>query len=130
MGTVGTHCILEMFDCPVSLLDDVGFVKRALAEAAKTGLSTLLNQVSHRFHPQGVTAVGLLAESHLSIHTWPEYQYAGADMFTCGHTADPKAACLHLVNVFKAGRYDLICLPRGDGTPLEDRLNNSLITST
>lgn len=129
MATVGTHCILELYDCPPSLLDDVKFVRNALVEAADEGLSLLLKHVTHRFHPQGVTAVGLLAESHISIHTWPEHGYAGADMFTCGNTADPERACMYLVRAFEARRYDLIKMPRGGGAPPNARLNPTLVSS-
>ena len=69
--TVGVHFILELFECPPEKLDDVAFVEDALSRAAEIARSTLLNEVSHRFHPQGVTALALLAESHISVHTWP-----------------------------------------------------------
>jgi S-adenosylmethionine decarboxylase proenzyme len=85
-----THCILELNGCPSDLLNDHGFVCESVAQASKEGLSALLELSSHHFEPQGVTVVGLLAESHISIHTWPECGYAAADVFTCGDTADPQ----------------------------------------
>ena len=78
---------------------------------------TLLKLSSHQFHPQGVTAVGLLAESHLSIHTWPEHGYAAVDVFTCGEEARPQQACDYLVKRFAARRHSLVVLPRGVGAP-------------
>ena len=129
MAIVGTHCILELYDCPPSLLDNLEFVRNALVEAADEGLSLLLKHVTYRFHPQGVTALGLLAESHISIHTWPEHGYVGSDMFTCGNTADPKRACMYLVGAFEAGRYDLIEMPRGGGAPPNARLQPNLVSS-
>jgi len=113
LGTIGTHCVLELYDCPETLLDDVEFVKQALIDTSEQSLSTLLKQVTHRFHPHGVTALGLLAESHISIHTWPEHRYAAADLFTCGDQADPEQACQFLVHTFQAEQYDFIQLSRG-----------------
>ena len=115
MGTVGTHCLLELYECPVHLLDDPGFVEKALINAAEQGLSTLLKSVTHQFHPYGVTAVGLLAESHIAIHTWPEHRYVGADTFTCGERANPEKACMYLVRTFEAVKYDLRQVQRGTG---------------
>ena len=113
MEATGTHCILELYDCPRHLLDDEAFVTGALRGAVDEGLATLLHEVSHHFHPQGVTALGLISESHLSIHTWPEYGYAAADVFTCGDQADPEKACAHLVRVFQADRHSMTKLIRG-----------------
>ena len=122
MATIGTHCLLEMYDCSGPLLDDLEFVKAAVRAAAEAAGATLLGEVSHRYSPQGVTAVGLIAESHLAIHTWPEHNYAAADVFTCGDRARAEAACLHLATAFKAGRHSLTKLARGPelgaGAPL------------
>ncbi len=117
MDQVGTHCILELYDCPRAFLEDPEFVSCAISEASRQGLSTLLKQVSHRFHPHGVTALGLLAESHISIHTWPEHEYAAADVFTCGRTAQPQRACQFLVDKFCASRHRLVTIARGDAHP-------------
>lgn len=109
----GTHCIAELYDCPDELLNDLEFVKGAMREAAEAGLASLLDEVSHQFSPHGVTALGLLAESHISIHTWPEHNYVAVDVFTCGTRADPQAACMRLVRAFRAGRHSLIKIARG-----------------
>lgn len=109
----GIHCICELYECLPALLNDEQFVKQALREAANQGMATLLHEVSHRFHPQGVTALGLIAESHLAIHTWPEYSYAAVDVFTCGNRADAEKACRYLARTFQAGRYSLKSVARG-----------------
>ena len=85
-----THCILELYGYPSELLNDFSFVRGAVQGASQQGLSTLLDMSSHQFHPQGVTVVGLLTESHISIHTWPECGYVAVDVFTCGESADPQ----------------------------------------
>jgi S-adenosylmethionine decarboxylase len=94
-------------------LDDKDAVLEAIRVAAKQARSTLLNEVAHRFEPQGVTALALLAESHISIHTWPELGYAACDVFTCGEEAQPEQACQHLAEALQSERYDMRRLPRG-----------------
>lgn len=115
---VGMHCILELHGCRTELLDNETFLRRALTEASRHGMSTLLKLGSHKFDPQGVTAFALLAESHLSIHTWPESGYAAVDAFTCGDTANPRKACEYLVEALEATAHSLTVLPRG-GEPAE-----------
>lgn len=114
---VGTHCILELHGCSSDLLNDVLFVRDSIEQASAQSLSTLLELTSHQFYPQGVTAVGLLAESHLSIHTWPEHGYAAVDIFTCGEDAKPQRACQYLIEHFGARKHSLTVLPRGVGAP-------------
>ncbi|MCJ8501099.1 adenosylmethionine decarboxylase [Desulfatitalea alkaliphila] len=116
--TTGKHCILELFECPSELLDDEQFICRAINSAAEASGSTLLTLSSHKFSPQGVTALGLLAESHISIHTWPETGYAAVDAFTCGTHCDPVAACRLLTGLLEAKRQARTVLQRGRGVPL------------
>lgn len=104
---VGTHCILEIYGCPAILLNDAGYIQQSLREAAETAKSTLLDEVVHAFEPQGVTALTLLAESHISIHTWPEKGYAAIDVFTCGEHTEPEEACYHLIRKFQATEHTL-----------------------
>ena len=113
MPSIGSHCILELFGCPSSVLDDKDAITLAIRQAAEQARSTLLGEVAHRFEPQGVTALGLLAESHISIHTWPELGYAACDVFTCGEHAKPEQACQHLAAALEAERYELRRMPRG-----------------
>lgn len=75
-------------------------------------MSTLLELSSYKFHPQGVTALGLLSESHISIHTWPENGYAAVDVFTCGD-AQPELSCRFLAEIFEAADYTLRVISRG-----------------
>ncbi|MGE4553346.1 MAG: adenosylmethionine decarboxylase [Desulfovibrionaceae bacterium] len=114
-STVGTHCILELVGCPVALLNDEAYVRRAAATAVHEAGCTLIGLQSHRFSPQGVTALALLAESHLSIHTWPEHGFAAVDMFTCGPAESVRTACAGLVRAFRATEHSAVILPRGRG---------------
>ena len=113
MANIGTHCIVELYGCPRELLNDEKFVIEALREATTHGLATLMGEVSHKFHPQGVTALALLAESHISVHTWPEHGYAAADIFTCGDRANPQRASNFMIGKFQAQRHSLTKLVRG-----------------
>lgn len=110
---IGVHCVLELYQCPNDLLNNPEFIQQALRKAAQQANSTLLEEVSHQFHPQGVTAVALLAESHISVHTWPEIGYVAADVFTCGQATTPEKACEALVQLFQAQRHLLVKLARG-----------------
>ncbi|NQV11349.1 MAG: adenosylmethionine decarboxylase [Cyanobacteria bacterium] len=104
---VGKHCILELYNCDKSKLDDEAFLRSAITNAAKRAGATLLNLITHRFEPQGVTGLALLAESHISIHTWPESGYAAVDVFTCGDHTMPERACQVLCQELTAGHHKL-----------------------
>ena len=104
---VGKHCILELYECDTERLDDEAFLRTTITTAAKRAGATLLNLITHRFDPQGVTGLALLAESHISIHTWPENGYAAVDVFTCGDHTMPEQACDVLRQELKAGRHAL-----------------------
>ena len=112
LNSVGRHCILELYDCPGALLDDQAFVQQTLKQAANIAKSTLLGELSHKFSPQGVTALVLLAESHISIHTWPEAGYAAVDVFTCGEHTLPEEACRFIAQQMEATRHELSTVAR------------------
>jgi S-adenosylmethionine decarboxylase len=112
---VGKHCLVELHGCPAELLNDLDHVRQTLRDAAEHGMSTLLELTSRKFEPQGVTALALLAESHLSIHTWPEHGYAAVDAFTCGDTADPALCCRYIAEAMQADRTETRSVARGAG---------------
>ena len=109
---VGKHCILELYECQSSRLDDEAFLRDTITTAAKRAGATLLNLITHRFEPQGVTGLALLAESHISIHTWPESGYAAVDVFTCGDHTMPERACQVLAEELGAARHKLTSFRR------------------
>lgn len=86
--------------------------------SAKT---TIVSSTFHTFNPHGVSGVVVIAESHLAIHTWPEYGYAAVDVFTCGETVDPAVATRALQEYLKAGKVTTIQLNRGE-LNLHDRV--------
>jgi len=109
---VGKHCILELYDCDSAKLDDEAFLRDTITSAAKRAGATLLHLITHRFDPQGVTGLALLAESHISIHTWPESRYAAVDVFTCGDHTMPERACQVLVSELAASAHKLTSFRR------------------
>ena len=90
------HILFTLKGCPFGLLDDEAHIRNILINAAQLSQSTLLNVTSHKFDIQGVTAVALLAESHISIHTWPEKGMAVCDVFTCGEHTSPRSAATYM----------------------------------
>lgn len=111
--TLGHHWIVDLHGCPEELLDDHDQIRHRLRDTSERFGLTLLKIASHRFQPQGVTVVGLLAESHMSIHTWPEYSYAAIDIFTCGSDRQLKAACEHVAFMLQATESNVLRLRRG-----------------
>ncbi|NHV07114.1 MAG: adenosylmethionine decarboxylase, partial [Thaumarchaeota archaeon] len=76
MGYLGKQIIAELFECKTERLNSFSTVKKAMLEAARASNSTVIRSVFHKFSPQGISGVVVVAESHLAIHTWPEYGYA------------------------------------------------------
>jgi S-adenosylmethionine decarboxylase len=98
----GSHLIIDLWDA--EYLDDMGVIELALRRAVKAAGATLLHLHLHEFAPSGgVSGVAVLAESHISIHTWPERGYAAIDAFMCG-SAEPRRVVPILRYAFKAGR--------------------------
>ena len=89
MLKLGKHFLIEYHECDRRVLDDQSKIQDILLDAAVACGATILEYSFHKFAPQGVSGVVLIAESHISIHTWPEYGYAAVDIFTCGTTVDP-----------------------------------------
>jgi S-adenosylmethionine decarboxylase len=112
MEHLGRHVIIELWGCG-EVINDAALVENAMRSAVHAANATLLNIFVHEFSPQGVTGVAVLAESHLSIHTWPEYGYVAADVFTCGSTTRPDAAAEVLRIAFEATTADIRELERG-----------------
>ena len=92
MKILGRHLIAEYVDCAPGKLDDLAFLERCLLEAVRRSGATMVKSTFHRYAPQGVSGVVVIAESHMSVHTWPEYNYAAVDFFTCGQSVDPYRA--------------------------------------
>ena len=96
------HILFTIKGCKYELLDDELHIRNVLVNAAQLAESTLLDISSHKFDPHGVTAIALLAESHISIHTWPELQMAVCDVFTCGEHTSPASAASYMYTAMEA----------------------------
>ena len=113
MNALGTQLLLELKKCNPELLDDLPYIRRALLEAAEKTGATIIGQSFHQFSPQGVTGVVAIAESHLCIHTWPEYGYAAVDIFTCGESFQPRKAAEMLVRDLESREHSITEIKRG-----------------
>lgn len=110
----GCHALLDLYACDVAILSDAGSLQTALQEAARAVNATILSAHFHTFGVGGgVTGVLLLAESHISIHTWPEHAFAAVDIFLCG-THQPQAACTLLQQALGAQNHHLTLQQRGE----------------
>jgi len=110
---LGKHYILEICDADVKSLNDKEYILSSLKEAITVSGATLLDEIVVEFTPQGITAVCLLSESHISIHTWPEKSYAAVDVFTCGDHTRPDLACHFLSNAFNSKKTHIKLIDRG-----------------
>ena len=106
------HLLLELYRCDYEKLNDESFLRCSLNRAAKLAKASVLNLISNKFEPQGVTAIALLAESHISIHTWPESNYSAVDIFTCGQNMLPEFASQYLIEALKAEEHFLRVIHR------------------
>ena len=101
------HILFTLKGCSAVLLDDESYIRDVIYHTSVQCNSTLLALNSHKFSPQGVTCVAMLAESHISIHTWPELGMAVCDVFTCGEHTDPQKGVEYLYSIMRA--TDMVC---------------------
>ena len=110
---LGRQLIAELSGCPQHHLNNVGYVKQSLLAAAEAAGATIITSNFHHFSPYGVSGVVVIQESHLAIHTWPEYGYAAADLFTCGDSIDPETVLQQLQQAFGAQQVEAQLVQRG-----------------
>jgi len=113
MKALGRHILVEYYDCNPQVLNNQQAIEQHMVNAAIATGSTVVNSSFHHFSPQGVSGVVVIAESHLAIHTWPEYNYAAVDLFTCGDTVNPWEAYEYLREKLEAKRGDTQEIARG-----------------
>ncbi len=102
MKKLGRHVLAEFTNCDTVSLNDAAKIEQWLNESARKSGATIVKSVFHHYNPHGVSGVVVIAESHISIHTWPEYGYAAVDFFTCGDNVDPFLACDYLTEALGA----------------------------
>lgn len=108
----GIHLIAEFWDGKV--IEDKKELENILVQAAKEANSTVLEVKIHKFAPQGIAGVVLLAESHISFHSWPERGYAAIDIFTCGRKTNPSKALEYLKTKFQPKKVNAKEFKRGE----------------
>jgi S-adenosylmethionine decarboxylase len=113
MKILGRHILAEYTGCDQGLLNDQKAIEAILMEAARRSGATIVNSVFHRYNPHGLSGIIVIAESHISIHTWPEYGYAAVDFFTCGERVDPWQGCRYLEEKLKCTRLHTQEIKRG-----------------
>ena len=113
MNALGRHLLIELHDCDREALNDLNLIREIMVQAARDCGAVILGDSFHRFSPQGVSGVVIIAESHLSVHTWPEYGYAAADIFTCGTSVDPTVAAEVLIKGLGCKNPNLTEVQRG-----------------
>lgn len=113
MYALGTHLLVELKDCNPEILKSLEKVKDLMVSAAKEARATIIDISFREFQPFGISGVVVIAESHLTIHTWPEYGYAAVDIFTCGETLRPEIAASYLVKQLECKNPSIVELKRG-----------------
>jgi len=119
------HLLLELYRCHSEKLNDESFLRCILSRAAKLANATVLNLISNKFEPQGVTAIALLAESHISIHTWPESNYSAVDIFTCGQNMMPELASQYLIESLMAKEHFLRVIERNPPSAVPTKIRTA-----
>jgi S-adenosylmethionine decarboxylase len=114
LKALGRHILAEFFECDTQILNDSHLIEIYMKQAAIDCNATIINSVFQAFNPHGVSGVVVIAESHLAIHTWPEYGYAAVDVFTCGETVDPWLATRSLQELLKAKSVTTVEMKRGE----------------
>ena len=109
---IGTHIVSDMWGCQTKL--NAEYLRELLINAAHASNARILDSSVYQFEPEGETALLLLAESHISAHTWPEYDYIAIDIFTCGHNMKPDLAIDYLEKALKPTRIETKTIKRGE----------------
>ena len=109
---LGNHILVEFMNCDPKIMNDVAGIERDMVAAAQKAGATVINSTFHHFSPFGVSGVVVIQESHLAIHTWPEYGYAAVDLFTCGEM-DAWISFDHLKECFGSTSYSALEMKRG-----------------
>lgn len=110
---LGRHCIADISHCKIKKLDNVDFIKKILIESAKECNLHVVNDMFYKFNPIGVSGILVLSESHITIHTWPEYDFVAIDAFTCGKNMNPNEVCEKVATKFKGIITNIKKIDRG-----------------
>lgn len=113
MKSLGRHLLVEYYNCDPKILMDIGAIEDILVGAAKKARAHIVDVVFHTFNPHGISGVVVVQESHLAIHTWPEYGFASVDIYTCGTSVNPWHAYKYLLKALYAKHSTAMEMKRG-----------------
>ena len=113
MNALGRHILAEYYGCDLHILNDLELLQNHMREAVIESGATIIDSTFHKFNPHGVSGVIVIAESHMALHTWPEYGYAAIDFFTCGDKVDPSKAFDYMNKKMKPQKHSSKELMRG-----------------
>ena len=111
--SIGHHYIVEASGCDPKIISSVDKVQQILVKAAEIAEAQVWSISVNRFPPKGVSGVIVISESHISIHTWPEFGYSALDFYTCGNSGDPEKAVFYAVEAFGASTSHITEITRG-----------------
>lgn len=115
MDILGRQIIAELWDCNLNKLNDIDFIRNTFVEAALKAGAEIREVVFHPFAPYGISGVVIIAESHLTIHSFPEHGYASIDIYTCGTKVDPNIAVTYISHALESKTSEIREIPRGMG---------------
>ncbi len=110
---LGRHLLIELYECDEQILNQPKKLESMIVAAALKAGATVVDSVFHHFNPHGVSGVVVIAESHITVHTWPQHRYAALDVFTCGNFEIPDLVANILTKDLKAGSSQIKALNRG-----------------
>ncbi len=113
MKSLGRHLLVDYYGCSSSVLNDPALLEKHLKAAVIKSGATIIESTFRTFEPYGVSGIIIIAESHFAIHTWPEYNFASIDFFTCGVDVDPNIANIYLKTVLSPVRTEIKEIARG-----------------
>ena len=111
---LGRHALADIYDCKNNILDNISEIKKILLEACKIADLTVVETTFHEFEPIGLSGVVVLAESHITIHTWTEYNSVTIDAFTCGSSMHPSKVCEIIADKLKSKNRKIKEYKRGE----------------
>ena len=113
MNVLGFQLMLDLSDCNREKLNDLAYIRQIMLEAVRHLGAQLLGETFHEFSPHGITGVVSIAESHLSIHTWPEHKYAAVDIFTCSASLKTRRVAEYIIDQLQCSEPSMTETKRG-----------------
>ena len=110
---LGTHVLLELFQCEPKKLEDRDYVAKVLVKAAKKAKAKIVDTFFHQFNPTGVSGIVVIEESHFTVHTWPEHGFVAIDFFFCSEKVDIQEAVNVIRQSFEPGYMSFLEVKRG-----------------